>query len=191
MLSININKLRGEVEEREKRKNKLYEKVLDICYQRIINNNQKSDNYSCTYIVPNVVFGLPLYDVNECTKFIMNKLVEKGFDIKFAFPSTLHISWIPEEKRVDTYNSYSSYTGSQYKAIEPPSYHSKYREIKPQKSILQPIPSNPNRYKNSIKEENIQHIQYKSIDDYIDSKPLIYDPDDINVFQNKLNNIFT
>ena len=98
MLSININKLRGEVELREQRKIKIYEKILDLCYQRILNSNKKNDDYSCTYIVPNVVFGLPLYDVNECVNYIMNKLIEKEFNIVYAFPTTIHISWKPVDK---------------------------------------------------------------------------------------------
>jgi len=83
MFNININKLRSEVEEREQRKIKIYEKVLNLCYQKILNTNKQYDDYTCTYIVPNVVFGLPLYNFDECVQFIMNKLIEKGFQFKY------------------------------------------------------------------------------------------------------------
>ena len=193
MLSININKLQGEVEEREKRKIKIFEKILDMCYQRILTNNEKSDNFSCTYIVPNVVFGLPLYDVSECTKFIMDKLISKGFEIVYAYPTTIHISWIPEERKITNYNNYNSYNNynnfaNQYKSLEAPQQTQNTKKIKEVKHI----PPNHKIIDNSriMEKHHGQQIQYKSIDEYLQSKPLIYDPDDINIFQNKLDNIF-
>ena len=99
MLSMNINKLHKEVEERENRKFKTFEKVLDLCYQKILAHNQSNNNYSCTYLVPNMVFGLPLYDVGECCSYIIEKLIEKGFDIYLAQPTTLHISWLPKSMK--------------------------------------------------------------------------------------------
>jgi hypothetical protein len=182
MLSININKLRSEVEAREQRKTKIYEKILDLCYQRILNNNKKSDDYSCTYIVPNVVFGLPLYDVNECVTFIIKKLTEKEFDIVFAYPTTIHISWKP----VDKYKSieYSNSGSNSYRSTHTHNTQDKQLSI-----------SSYNDYKNSnkAKEQNQKQQQtknYKAIDDYSQSNSLIYDPDDINLFQSKLDNLF-
>ena len=64
MLSININKLRSEVEDRENNKIKIFEKILDMCYQKILNTNKQYNDYSCTFVVPNVVFGLPLYNTH-------------------------------------------------------------------------------------------------------------------------------
>ena len=170
MLSININKLRSEVELREQRKIKIYEKILDLCYQRILNSNKKNDDYSCTYIVPNVVFGLPLYDVNECVSFIMNKLVEKEFNIVYAFPTTIHISWKP----VDKINN--KYENNKHKQLSISSQSQKY------------IGARGDR---GDKGDNIKQTKnYKSIDDYTQTKSLIYDTDDINLFQSKLDNLF-
>ena len=183
MLSININKLRSEVEAREQRKTKIYEKILDLCYQRILNNNKKSDEYTCTYIVPNVVFGLPLYDVNECVTFIINKLTEKEFDIVFAYPTTIHISWKP----VDKYKAieYSNSGSNSYRSNH--SNHSNHSNQDKQLSISN---NSNNNYKNGNKAKEQQTKNYKPIDDYSQSHSLIYDPDDINLFQSKLDNLF-
>ena len=43
MSAININKLRNEVELRQNRKYKTYEKVLDICYQKILICNKNNN----------------------------------------------------------------------------------------------------------------------------------------------------
>ena len=178
MLTININKLRGEVEAREQRKIKIYEKILELCYQRILNSNQKSDEYSCTYIVPNVVFGLPLYDVNDCVRYIMNKLIEKEFDISFAYPTTIHISWRPDDKYNKTNNSNNNSNSNKQLSITQKQYKNENRGI-----ITH---SNSNKSHNT----QIQSKNFKPIDEYSHSKSLIYDPDDINLFQSKLDNLF-
>ena len=217
MLSINITKLRSEVEAREQRKLKIYEKVLDLCYQRILSNNHKNDEYACTYIVPNVVFGLPLYDVDECVKFILDTLISKGFEVIFAIPSTIHISWKPKGHTSKSSNSsnsnYNMNYNMNYKTIEPPK-KSKIKETDifaiQNFQIDYNVDTNNNNNKNNNNNNNNNNDNdndrntqrqtkqtknipkfYRPIDDYRDSKPLIYDPNDINMFQNKLDNIFT
>lgn len=218
MFSVNISKLRGEVEAREQKKNKIFEAILDLCYKKILSSNEKSDDYSCTYIVPNVVFGLPLYDVDECVRFIMRTLTSKGFEIFYAMPTTLHISWKPEDKKYNTnYDINSNYNNIPHYQIldkinEPSRKHKKQNKDTNLLSIMNKNINynsgnvgnvgNDSNYHNQMiapdinntltqmtKEQQKQKI-YRPIDDYIDSRPLIYDPDDIQVFQTKLNHIF-
>jgi len=220
MLSLNINKLRSEVEAREQRKTKIYDKILELCNNKILNSNQKNDDYACTYIVPNVVFGLPLYDVNECVKYIMDKLVEKGFDIYFALPTTIHISWKPADKYNSSPNLYGNLylNPQQYKRLEAP------RQQNQQNQQIQKYAGHNNDYTNTTsndkqltisnsyrkkivnsnsnsngneKQSYQQHSQqqpqkpqYRPIDDYTQSNQTIYDLDDLDIFKNKLDNLF-
>jgi len=221
MLSLNINKLRSEVEAREQRKTKIYDKILELCNNKILSSNQKNDDYSCTYIVPNVVFGLPLYDVNECVKYIMDKLVDKGFDIYFAFPTTIHISWKPVDKKNTYSNTYLN--PQQYKRLEAP------RQQNQQNQQIQKYNGHNNDYTNTTNttsndkqltisnsyrkkivnsnsngqgqqhqyqnyqqhsQQQPQKQQYRPIDDYTQSNQTIYDLDDLDIFKNKLDNLF-
>jgi hypothetical protein len=193
MLSININKLRSEVELREQRKIKIYEKILDLCYQRILNSNKKNDDYSCTYIVPNVVFGLPLYDVNDCVTFIINKLIDKGFDVVYAFPTTIHISWKPKNNYDNYDNSQSRNNNNQLSTFN--------KNIQKNNTINK---HNINNFKLQLQDKgqsqdkgrlqdknNIQtNTKYKPINDYKNTENLIYNTNDINLFQSKLDAIF-
>lgn len=95
---INITKLRNEVEVRQNRKYKTYEAVLDNCFQKILLCNKSNNDCICTYSIPPITFGLPLYDLNDCCKYVVDKLIEKGFDVFLQAPSTLHISWVPKPK---------------------------------------------------------------------------------------------
>ena len=182
MLSININKLRNEVELREQKKIKVFDKILELCYQRILNSNQKHDDYSCTYIVPNVVFGLPLYDINDCISFIINKLIDKGFDVVYAFPTSLHISWKPKIKN-DKYEKNDKYANS----ISSSSSGSHSRNNN-QLSILNK--NNKTNMQTNMQSNMQTNNKYKSINDYKNTENLIYDTNDINLFQSKLDAIF-
>ena len=201
MLSININKLRNDVELREQKKHKVFDKILELCYNRILNSNQKNDDYSCTYIVPNVVFGLPLYDVNDCVTFIVNKLIEKGFDVVYAYPTTIHISWKPKNKydKYDKYDKYNIYDNSQSRNNNQLSILNKNTQ-KPNMQKYNASKSNTNNFKLTEKDKiqdnihnnnnNNNNNKYKSINQYKNTEPLIYDANDINVFQTKLDAIF-
>jgi len=200
MLSININKLRNEVELREQKKHKIFDKILELCYNRILNSNQKNDDYSCTYIVPNVVFGLPLYDVNDCVTFIINKLIDKGFDVVYAFPTTIHISWKPKNDKNDKNDKYNKYDDSQ-------SRNNNYQLSTFNKNIQKNNTINKyniNNFKLQLQDKghsqdkvhlqdknNIQtNTKYKPINDYKNTDNIIYNTNDINLFQSKLDAIF-
>ena len=208
MLSININKLRSEVEDRENNKLKIYEKILDMCYKKILNTNKQNNDYSCTFIVPNVVFGLPLYNIEDCIIFIMNKLVEKGFEIYFALPTSIHIYWRPKDyinknqkvyvnnlitnnitpNQLEYYNTLQQQNQSNQLMI-------KYNDIYNHKS-------NDSNHSNHNSNDNTNKTQkntnnntntsknYRPIETYKTTSHSIYDLDNLDIFQNKVDNLF-
>lgn len=101
MININIKNLQSEVEERERRKFKTYDKILESCYSKILTTNQKTNDCCCIYTCPPIIFGLPLYNVTECVKYIMEKLSKKGFKVYFTNPNIVFISWKTETSEVD------------------------------------------------------------------------------------------
>ena len=201
MLNLNINKLRNEVEERENKKYKTFETVLEMCYKKILNINKQNNDYNCTFIVPNVVFGLPLYNVSECVRFIMDKLVEKGFEIYFAPPTTINIYWIPKDYNKNKF--YNTYNTSQNNITNPNQVIEYYNSLQPQNKFMikytgnnSNINENENNYydngnyKNIKTKINNKNINYKPIDDYKTTQNTIYDNDDLELFQNKIDNLF-
>ena len=196
MLSLNINKLRSEVEDREKKKIKVFENILEMCYKKIIDINKQNDNYSCTFVVPNFVFGLPLYNIGDCVKFVMDKLIEKGFEIYFALPTTIHISWRPEGSNrsyinnpINNYITNTPYNNNNQLMI-------KYNGLN-NKNKMQHNQNQQNQYNQTQNNQNNQNknykdnnIQYKSINEYKERTDSIYDLDDLDIFQNKVENLF-
>jgi hypothetical protein len=96
MSLLNPARLRGEVEAREARKIKVFEHILEMCHNKIIITNQQSDDCCCIFTCPSVVFGMPLFNLMDCIRFIMIKLVEKGFEVHLAVPNNIFISWKKE-----------------------------------------------------------------------------------------------
>ena len=48
------------------------------------------------------MLGIPIYDIATCTSYIISKLIENGFLVKYTYPNLLFISWrhyIPNYER--------------------------------------------------------------------------------------------
>jgi hypothetical protein len=43
--------------------------------------------------VPEFIIGKPVYKLNDCIKFIIISLSNRGFSIKYFFPRVLYVSW--------------------------------------------------------------------------------------------------
>jgi hypothetical protein len=204
MLSININKLRSEVEDRENNKIKIFEKILDMCYQKILNTNKQNNDYSCTFVVPNVVFGLPLYNIEDCIIFIMNKLVEKGFEIYFALPTSIHIFWRPKDyinksqnqnqNQLEYYSSLQQQNPSNQLMI-------KYNDIYNTNSTNSNNSNNSTNSNNSSNSSNTNEKTHKTthtnvsktyrpIETYKTTSHSIYDLDNLDIFENKVTHLF-
>lgn len=90
---LSINQLHNEIRVREERKKNVYKKILKLCYQKIINTNNKSDQCFCFYNCPEFTYGIPSYNILNCNTFIMEDLIEKGFKVTYTHPNLLYINW--------------------------------------------------------------------------------------------------
>ncbi len=89
---INIYSLYKKQHEKQKVRISVYEKVLQKCHKRIkyVANIGKQETY---FIVPEYMFGVPLYKQIACVCFLMIKLRKNGFDVKYTHPNFIYISW--------------------------------------------------------------------------------------------------
>ena len=183
----------------KKKKINTFEKVLDMCFKKILHCNQNYSDYYCLFIVPNFVFGLPLYNIIECCGFLIEKLVSKGFEVYLAIPTTLHISWKPKDSINKNYNTRPQlkYYNSEYKSntnnilnnnID--NFSTKQIAIKNKNELTFNNYNNNNNNNNNHKSHNNNHHQYKPIEDYKQSNNIIYDSNDLELFKNKLDTLF-
>ena len=90
---ISINNLHQKQLMRQNNQLKIFEKILDKCYKRINLVADKSNEISCFFLLPEFVFGIPLYDAQNCAKYIIKKLINEGFMVVYTHPNLLYISW--------------------------------------------------------------------------------------------------
>jgi hypothetical protein len=175
-VNVNINKLRNEVQSRENRKFKTFEKVLEMCYHKILTTNKTSDECCCTFICPQVIFGLPLFNLMECINFIMEKLIEKGFQTHLAFPNHIYISWKPNsEKHTEELKQYYLQLGAPKQQMQ-----LEYNTNNSRTSLFMNNPKDKQKQK-----------QYRPIDDYHSNiTNNNYDTDDIDIFRSKIDELF-
>ena len=83
-----------------KRQNKRYEsfeQILNRCHKTINKSIEVlRNNHHCFFEVPEFIIGYPLYDLNECIEYVIRKLTQEGFYVRYFFPRILYISWAPQ-----------------------------------------------------------------------------------------------
>lgn len=91
---INIDDLYEKKKQYDLSKLALYNKLLNRIHVKIKTTaRQKLDEQFCWYIVPEIMIGVPKYDQGACIAYIMDKLKENGFAVRYIHPNLLFICW--------------------------------------------------------------------------------------------------
>jgi hypothetical protein len=91
---LNIDDLYERKKQYDLAKVDLYNKLLNRIHVRIKTTaRQKIDERFCWFVVPEVILGVPKYDQGACIAYLLDKLKENGFAVKYFHPNTLFISW--------------------------------------------------------------------------------------------------
>jgi len=89
---LNIFELSKIRDEREVLKTTVYREVLKMCHSKIKRIADEGGLF-CVYPVPDLVVGLPKFDHVRCMAYLMKKLRENGFIVRFTSPNLLYVSW--------------------------------------------------------------------------------------------------
>jgi len=108
---INIDDLFENRQKRDLKQVSIFNKILARVHNRITltARNKRADQH-IWFIVPEFIFGEPIYDKAECIAYLVSKLESNKFHIKYLHPNTLFISWsnwVPSYVR----NEYKKKTG--------------------------------------------------------------------------------
>lgn len=98
MNSININDLYKIQNRKEEERIMIYNKILDKFYYKI-KYLAKMGRISFYYNLPDIIYGLPLYDKNACICYIIYKLRLAGFNVEYIYPNGININWNKENKK--------------------------------------------------------------------------------------------
>ena len=91
---INLDELYEKKREYDKSKLVVYNKLLSRVHTKIKTTSRQSINERCCwYIIPEMMIGITRYNVQECTSFLLSKLSDNGFTVKYTHPNLLFICW--------------------------------------------------------------------------------------------------
>jgi len=92
---INIDDLYEKKRQYDLNKLALFNKILNRVHVKIkTTSRQKFDEHFCWFVVPEMIIGVPKYDQGACIAYIIDKLKENGFNVRYIHPNTLFISWL-------------------------------------------------------------------------------------------------
>ena len=79
----------------------IFNKLLNRIHNKIkIQSRTIGGNQYLWYNVPEYIFGEPLYNIGDCISYLVKKLENNGFEVKYIHPNNLYVSWI---KHVPSY----------------------------------------------------------------------------------------
>lgn len=92
--TLDIDELYEKQHKRDMKQLSIYNKLLNRIHKRIKHNSRVKKNETFIfYNVPEYIFGEPVYDNKDCTGYLVAKLEENGFHVRYLHPNTLFISW--------------------------------------------------------------------------------------------------
>lgn len=96
---INISELYSMQKKQEQKRTICFDKILEMCHNRI-KSIAAIKGQNTFYEIPAFVLGFPLYNLDECLKYIVNALRKNGFLVQILprpHIAVVYISWDPEE----------------------------------------------------------------------------------------------
>ena len=91
---INIDDLYEKKQQRDLKQLTIFNKILNRIHKRItFTARNKVNDKHIWFTVPEYIFGEPVYNKGDCIGYLVVKLEENGFQVKFVYPNTLFINW--------------------------------------------------------------------------------------------------
>jgi hypothetical protein len=177
---LNIDELYEKKRQNDLNKLALYNKILNRIHVRIKTiSKQKVDEQFCWFIVPEIIIGVPKYDQGSCIAYLIDKLKDNGFSVKYVHPNALFICWA---------HWVPSYVRSELKkktGIVVNEYGQKLIENKNENNVDEnPINFITNR-EPDVSNLNKNKKNYTSIKSYKPSGNLVYGDDLLNKIEDK------
>jgi hypothetical protein len=149
----------------------LFNKILSKIHQKIKKTSTLfKDQTFCWYVIPEVMIGVPKYDQGQCIGYVVEKLRENGFNIRYFHPNTVLISWghwIPSYVRDEIKKKLNKKIDGYGNIVED----------KPEKTGNSDV---DNMFKLNESREKAENTKFRSVDTYRPSGKFIYNMDFFN-----------
>lgn len=93
-VKINLDDLYERKQQHDLNTLSIYNKVLNRIHNKIKTiSRQQTTEQHCWYVIPEMIIGVPKYDHGACTAYLIDKLRDNGFMIRYTNPNLIFISW--------------------------------------------------------------------------------------------------
>lgn len=90
---INLDELYETKKQKDLNKLETYNRILNRIHNKIKHVSRQRCEQHCWFVVPEMILGVPRYDNSDCISYIVQKLRDNGFAVKYTHPNMLFISW--------------------------------------------------------------------------------------------------
>jgi hypothetical protein len=183
---VNIDELYEKKKDRDQKQLSIFNKLLNRIHTRIkVTGRNKQNDRHIWFAVPEYIFGEPVYDKGDCIAYLVHKLHDNGFLVKYIHPHTLFISWN---------NWVPQYVRSEFKKKTGKIMNEKGEITDPRKDALdessEQNEQDPNyglmNYGTTAAPPKKDAPQYKAIDKYKPTGRFVYNPDILESIDKKV-----
>jgi hypothetical protein len=179
---INIDELYENRKRRDLKQLNIFDKILNRIHKRItFTGRNKKNNKEIWFNIPEFIFGEPTYDKGDCTGYLVAKLEDNGFFVKYLHPNTLFISWgewIPSYVRTEFKKKTGIVIDEKGNVIE---------QKKQDQDDQDPMSNGMNSISHHHIDKNLQNSKsYTSINKYKPTGNLVYTPEMMEQIEKKV-----
>lgn len=92
--TVDIDSLFEKKQQKDLKQLSIFNKILNRIHKRInYTAKSKPNDKHLFFTVPEFIFGEPLYNQGDCIGYLVVKLEDNGFDVRYMHPNTIFISW--------------------------------------------------------------------------------------------------
>ena len=93
-LKLNMDELYVKKQQQDLNVMNNYNKILSRVHNKIkYVSKQLINDQCCWYVMPEMLIGIPKYNCADCTSYVIEKLRDNGFVVRYTYPNLLFISW--------------------------------------------------------------------------------------------------
>ncbi len=96
---LSIHELYSVQKKKKESRTVYFDHIIELIHRRI-RKISSLGGMNTFYEIPGLLMGFPLYDLNECTSYIVNALRKNGFLVQLLPPPhkyVIYISWNPSD----------------------------------------------------------------------------------------------
>ncbi len=186
---LNLDELYEKKRKYDLNKLEIYNKLLARIHNKIkVTARQKVDEQFCWFLVPEVMIGVPKYDQGACIAYLMDKLSDNGFNVKYVHPNVIFICWnhwVPSYVRTEIKKKTGMQVDGYGKVLNGDKNEDNNMSNKLITSTSNEVDNLILKTSNTPSNENKK--EYKSIREYTPSGNMIYNPDLLDKTITKIN----